>query len=65
LAAQHSTAPTKNKLAYLLEGFNNEWIETEKGKTSITYTNLPPGNYILRVKSANGDGLWNNEKLFL
>ncbi len=60
LVAQHNTAPSKNKLAYTLEGFNNEWVETENGKSSITYTNLPQGNYVLRVKSTNGDGLWNN-----
>jgi signal transduction histidine kinase/ligand-binding sensor domain-containing protein/DNA-binding response OmpR family regulator len=61
IAAQHSTAPLKNRIAFMLEGFNNEWMETEDGKTSITFTNLPAGDYILRLKSANGDGLWNNK----
>jgi signal transduction histidine kinase/ligand-binding sensor domain-containing protein/DNA-binding response OmpR family regulator len=61
IAAQQSTAPLKNKIAYMLEGFDNEWIETKNGKTSITFTNLRAGDYVLRLKSANGDGLWNPE----
>ncbi len=61
IAAQHSTTPFKNRIAYMLEGFNNEWLESREGKTSITFTNLPAGDYVLRLKSANGDGLWNNE----
>ena len=61
LVAQHSAAPLKNKIAYMLEGFNDKWIEIEDGKTSITYTNLPAGDFTLRIKCANGDGLWNEE----
>jgi len=61
LAVQHSATPSKNRLSYMLEGFNNQWIETDYGKSSITFTNLPDGNYKLRIKGANGDGLWNNE----
>ncbi len=61
LAAQQSTTPSKNKIAYMLEGFNNDWTDTNEGKASITYTNLPAGKFVLRVKSANSDGLWNNQ----
>ncbi|WP_372772243.1 two-component regulator propeller domain-containing protein [Mangrovibacterium sp.] len=61
IATQHNAAPRKNKIAYMLEGFNNDWMESRDGKTTITYTNLPAGEYILRIKSANGDGLWNTE----
>ena len=60
LAVLHNTSPAKNKLAYQLEGFNNEWIELAEGKASITYTSLPAGEYTLRVKGANGDGIWNH-----
>ncbi|WP_405562466.1 two-component regulator propeller domain-containing protein [Polaribacter sp. Asnod6-C07] len=58
LAAEHTAAPTKNKLAYKLEGFNKDWVEINKGKSTITYTNLAAGTYNLKVKSANGDGIW-------
>ncbi|GAA3623585.1 hybrid sensor histidine kinase/response regulator transcription factor [Flavivirga jejuensis] len=55
---QHTTTPSKNKLAYKLEGFNDEWVENESGKATITYTNLSAGNYVFKVKAANGDHIW-------
>jgi len=58
LVAEHTAAPTKNKIAYKLEGFNKDWVETDEGKSAITYTNLAAGTYVLQVKSANGDGVW-------
>jgi signal transduction histidine kinase/ligand-binding sensor domain-containing protein/DNA-binding response OmpR family regulator len=58
LVAEHTSAPTKNKLAYKLDGFNKDWVEVNKGKSTVTYTNLAAGTYNLKVKSANGDGIW-------
>lgn len=46
----------KNKYEYQLEGFDKSWKETSEG--SVTYTNLPPGDYRMFVKGANNDGLW-------
>jgi len=39
---------------YKLEGFN-QWSEISKS-TSVTYTNLSPGNYSFILNSASGDG---------
>lgn len=39
----------KVKYIYQLEGFDKEWVTTEL--PNVTYTNLKPGNYILKVKS--------------
>lgn len=61
LVVEHTTTPAKNKLAYKLEGFNDTWIESESGKTTISYTNLPAGDYTLQIKAANGDGVWSTE----
>ncbi|MEP5341550.1 MAG: two-component regulator propeller domain-containing protein [Algibacter sp.] len=58
LAVKHTSEPSKNKLAYKLEGFNDNWIEKPTGKTTVTYTNLSAGDYIFRIKAANGDGIW-------
>ncbi|WP_159020744.1 two-component regulator propeller domain-containing protein [Algibacter sp. L3A6] len=58
LAVKHTSKPSKNKLAYKLEGFNDNWTEKPIGKTSVTYTNLSAGDYIFRIKAANGDGVW-------
>ena len=52
------TRSEKNKYAYYLEGFENSWNYVGNTR-SATYTNLPPGNYIFKVKAANNDGIWN------
>ncbi|WP_225035260.1 two-component regulator propeller domain-containing protein [Winogradskyella sp. SM1960] len=60
LVAEHTSAPAKNKIAYKLEGFNKDWVETDEGKSAVTYTNLSDGTYTLKIKSANGDGIWSD-----
>lgn len=42
-----------NRFDYKLEGFDPDWKFTKPGENSATYTNLDPGNYILRVKYKN------------
>ena len=59
-SALHFTNPQKNAYAYKLDGFNDAWSYIEQ-KREATYTNLDPGEYTLRVKAANSDGVWNNE----
>ncbi len=46
----------KNKYAYKLEGFDESWNYVSV--PSVTYTNLPAGNYTFLVKGANNDGVW-------
>ncbi|MCU0423224.1 MAG: ATP-binding protein [Bacteroidia bacterium] len=46
--------------AYKLYGFNNQFIQLGN-KNSITFTNLDPGEYILKVIATNSDGIWNNK----
>ncbi len=53
------TAPQKNKYAYMLENFEDEWTFTDGKKRFATYTNLKPGEYIFKVKGTNSDGIWN------
>ncbi len=52
--------PEKNQFAYKLEGLDNDWIETDYKNRRATYTNLPHGEYIFRVKASNDDGVWNH-----
>lgn len=52
--------PEKNKYAYQLIGFDEQWIETDN--PSATYMNLKPGKYTLAVKGANNDGIWSEAK---
>lgn len=59
-AALSYSIPSKNRYAYLLEGFDKDWNYVAK-ENKATYTNLPAGTYTFRVKAANNDGLWNVE----
>ncbi|RMG42272.1 MAG: response regulator, partial [Methanobacteriota archaeon] len=52
------SAPERNRYAYKLDGFNEEWIYAGASR-SATFTNLPPGEYVFRVKGSNNDGVWN------
>jgi len=52
------TTPSKNLYRYILEGFDNQWIELGP-KNIVSFTNLKPGTYTLRVQGTNVDGAWN------
>ncbi len=54
------TAPEKNRFKYMLEGFDPDWVESDRGRQA-TYTNLDAGEYVFRVKGSNNDGVWNEE----
>jgi len=52
--------PGKNQYAYMMEGFDKDWIYCGK-KHEATYTNLDPGRYTFRVKGSKNDGIWNEK----
>ena len=62
-AGLHLVAPEKNQYTYMMEGFDREWIKSDRRYAS--YTNLDPGSYTFRVKASNNDGIWNDEGLAL
>ncbi len=55
--------PEKNEYAYKLEGFDDDWRETDYKNRHATYTNLAPGEYNLRVKGTNRKGVWSSRHL--
>ena len=57
-AVMDYAAPELNRFAYKLEGFDEDWIDLGN-RNRITYTDLDDGNYLLRVKAANSEGVWN------
>lgn len=59
-AALDYSAPQKNRYMYKLENFNESWIIAGT-KNNASFTNLPPGQYVFRVKGSNNDGLWNEQ----
>jgi len=57
-AALDYTVPEKNRYEYILEGFEKEWNSKSFEDRRATYTNLPPGDYIFKVRGTNNDGIW-------
>ena len=45
------------RFRYMLEGFDPEWIEAGTSRLA-SYTNLPPGDYVFRIQSDDGEGRW-------
>lgn len=54
--------PDRTRFRYMLEGFNDQWIETDARNRSATYTNLNPGTYLFRVKASASDGTWGDNE---
>ena len=57
VAALDFSAPGENRYAMKLEGFDAEWRDLGTDRR-VTYTNLDGGEYALRVRAANSDGVW-------
>ncbi|MCD7938143.1 MAG: hybrid sensor histidine kinase/response regulator, partial [Tannerellaceae bacterium] len=56
--------PSRNKFAYWLEGYDNEWQFTGASNRMANYNNLKSGTYLFHLKGANENGLWGeNERL--
>lgn len=55
-ASDNYVLPEKTRYFYKLEGFNDDWLAGTADMHRVTYTNLAPGTYTLRVKAINSDG---------
>ena len=64
-AAINFTNPGKNQYAYIMEGFEKEWNNTNASRRYVTYTNLDPGEYTFKVKASNNDAVWNEKGVSL
>jgi len=51
---------TKCEISYILEGYQKEWIQLGTSNT-IVFTNLPEGNYLLKVRCSNADKIWSRQ----
>lgn len=60
-AALDHAQPLQNQYQYKLEGADKQWIMADAKIRRATYTNLPVGEYVLRVKASNPDGYWNDQ----
>lgn len=57
-AALNYTQSSKNTYSYILENYDSEWNNVQN-TTTASYTNIPPGNYVFKIKASNNDGVWN------
>ncbi len=57
-AALNYTQSNKNTYAYKLENKDDTW--KYPNQNIAFYDNVPPGNYVFRVKAANNDDVWND-----
>lgn len=57
-AGLHYSNPEENQYAYMLEGFDLDWISTDASNRTAVYSNLPTGTYTFKVKASNSDGVW-------
>ena len=60
-SAFHYAAPERNQFAYRLEGVDPDWNYVVD-RRSVNYAGLQPGRYLFRLKAANHDGLWGEER---
>ena len=59
-AALDYTAPEMTRYWYKLDGLSNDWIDLGNNNT-VHFTKLNPGNYTLKVKARNSNGVWSEE----
>ncbi|MBS1736641.1 MAG: hypothetical protein JSS98_08590 [Bacteroidetes bacterium] len=55
------TLPQANKMQYILEGWDPMPIITVN--KSARYSNLPPGNYTLKLMVSNAEGVWSDPEI--
>ena len=59
--ALHFSNPGENSFKYILKGFDNEYTKANVYNNSVSYTDLPKGEYQFIVYAANSDGTYSEE----
>lgn len=55
----------KTRFAYRLDGFNKYWLYTDAGTRKATFTNLDPGEYVLRIRAVYDNGILSPQEAVL
>jgi ligand-binding sensor domain-containing protein/signal transduction histidine kinase/DNA-binding response OmpR family regulator len=64
VAALSYNSPELNEYMYKMDNFDKGWTLL-KSNRRIYYTQLPPGNYLFRIKGSTGNGKWNPKETTL
>jgi diguanylate cyclase (GGDEF)-like protein len=62
-AALDYSDPARVRYAYLLRGFDPDWIQTDADLRVASYSNLSPGRYVLHVRATNRNGIWSPHEI--
>jgi signal transduction histidine kinase len=49
------------RFRYRLDNYDPQWVEADRRRTAY-YPQLPPGEYVFRVKAGHAEGLWSEEE---
>lgn len=63
-AALEYSLPEKIAYAYFLEGWDSQWHYVDNIRMA-NYSRLTEGNYVLKIKSTNAEGIWNSKTISL
>ena len=63
-AALEYSLPEKISYAYFLEGWDSQWHYIDNIR-SANYSRLTEGDYVLKIKSTNAEGIWNTKSISL
>ncbi|MEM6343104.1 MAG: two-component regulator propeller domain-containing protein [Bacteroidota bacterium] len=56
--------PTEIRYQWQLEGWEKAW-QYPSADPKVSYTNLPPGEYVFRLRASNSDGVFNGPEIRL
>jgi signal transduction histidine kinase/ligand-binding sensor domain-containing protein/DNA-binding response OmpR family regulator len=57
--------PSKVNHQYMLEGFDQKWVNADNRTRKATYTNLDQGDYVFKVRASNSEGVWSPDYISL
>lgn len=52
--------PRNNLYSYKMENYDADWSVPHTARR-VTYSQMPPGEYVFRVRGSNSDGVWNEQ----
>lgn len=58
------SASNKKRYSYSFTRKGEQWIDLEENRY-ISFTDVKPGNYTLRVRGTNSDGIWSNNEALM
>ena len=62
MAALDFRQPSKNYFQIYLEGYDDGWRPPTL-QNVVSFTNLMPGDYVLKIRASNNDFIWSNDVL--